>query len=131
MEYLNVVAAAAVSYVFGAIWYMALAKPWMTDSGVPVGPDGRPANAAHAMTYIVAFLSVLVVAGMMRHMFALSGIETPGKGMISGLGIGLFLACPWIVTNYSFADRPARLALIDGGYAAIGSMLIGLVLNLF
>ncbi|HHI70974.1 MAG TPA: DUF1761 domain-containing protein, partial [Rhodobacteraceae bacterium] len=81
--------------------------------------------------YIIAFLSAVVVAGMMRHIFNLSGIVTIDKGMISGLGLGLFIATPWIVTNYAFSMRPRALTLIDGGFATIGCTIIGLVLSLF
>ncbi len=131
MELLNVIVAAIGAFGFGAVWYSALAKPWMEASGVPVGENGKPANDANPMTYITAFVCALFVAGMMRHVFQLSGIDTVGKGLMSGLGIGLFMAAPWLVTNYTFADRPRSLMLIDGGYAAIGCAIIGLILTIF
>ena len=130
MEFLIVVAAALASYIFGAIWYMALAQPWMQAAGVKADDNGRPVNTAGAMPYIIAFLCALLVAGMMRHVFALSGIDTISGGLMGGLGIGLFLAAPWLVTNYAFAGRSLILMLIDGGYAVIGSTLMGLVLTL-
>ena len=71
------------------------------------------------------------MAGMMRHVFALGGVTEISKGLLSGLGIGLFLATPWIATNYAFAGRPMKLTLIDGGYATIGCAIMGLVLTLF
>jgi hypothetical protein len=123
-------AAAAASYVFGAVWYMALAKPWMAAAGVEVGEDGQPANSKNPVPYILAFLCAVLVAGMMRHVFALSAIETVDKGLIGGLGIGLFLAAPWVVTNYGFAGRSKTLMLIDGGYAAIGCTIMGTILTL-
>lgn len=131
MEFINVLAAAIAAYVFGAIWYMVLAKPWMAAAGVEVGDDGRPANAANKTPYIISIICLIIVAGMMRHMFSLAGIDTMEKGWIAGLGVGLFLATPWIATNYTFAGRPRRLIVIDGGYATIGCTLIGIVLTLF
>ena len=131
MELLNVLAAAIASYAFGAVWYMTLAKPWMAASGVAVGNDGQPKNRANPIPYIVSIICTIIVAGMMRHVFSLAGIDTAGKGLIAGLGIGLFLVMPWIATNYTFADRPKALILIDGGYATIGCTIIGLVLTLF
>ena len=130
MGFVSVIAAAVAAYVFGAIWYMALAKPWMAASGVETGEDGRPANASNPMPYIVSILCLIIVAGMMRHMFALSGIEGAGKGLVAGLGTGLFLASPWIATNYTFSGRPRALILIDAGYATIGCAVIGVVLTL-
>ena len=129
MEFLNVLVAAIAAYGFGAVGYMALAQAWIKASGVAVREDGKPAGGA--LPYVLAFLSVLIVAGMMRHVFSLSGIETVGSGVVSGLGIGLFLASPWILTCYSFSGRPFRLMLIDGGFVTISCTIIGLVLTLF
>lgn len=130
MGFLSVVAAGLAAWVFGAIWYGIVSKAWMEAAGVEQGPDGRPANAKNPLPYIISLVSVIVVAGMMRHVFALSGIEGWNKGLVSGLGIGLFLATPWLATNYGFAGRPFRLTMIDGAYATVGCALIGLVLTL-
>ena len=131
MGYLGVLVAAMAAYAFGAVWYMVLAKPWIRAAGIETDSSGKPLNASNPVPYIVAFGSAVLVAGMMRHIFVLSGIDTVDKGLVSGLGIGLFLASPWLLTCYSFGGRPFRLTLIDGGYATIGSAIIGVVLTLF
>jgi hypothetical protein len=128
---LSVIVAAVAAFAFGAVWYMVLAKPWMAAAGVKVGADGKPANASNPVPYVLAFIAALLVAGMMRHMFVLSGIDTADKGLVAGLGAGLFLATPWLMTCYAFSGRPFRLTLIDGGYASFGSAIIGVVLTLF
>jgi len=46
---------------------------------------------------------------MMRHVFELSDIETMGKGLVSGFGIGLFLAAPWIAFARAFIKARAEL----------------------
>lgn len=130
MELINVLVAAAAGFGFGALWYGKFSAVWMEASGVEV-VDGKPANNSDPMPYVMGFLAMILVAGMMRHVFALSGIETIGKGLVSGFGIGLFLAMPWLMICYGFAGRPRKLLLIDGGYAALGSAVIGLVLSLF
>ena len=79
----------------------------------------------------MGFLAMILVAGMMRRVFELSDITTIGKGLVSGFGIGLFLAAPWLMICYSFADRPTKLLLIDSGYAALGSAAVGLILTAF
>ncbi|MGB7318334.1 MAG: DUF1761 domain-containing protein [Planktotalea sp.] len=131
MELINVLVAAAVGFGVGAVWYGVFSKQWMAVSGVTVGADGKPANNSDPMPFIMGFLAMVLVAGMMRHVFALSDIDTLGKGLVSGFGIGLFLAAPWLMICYGFAGRPRQLLLIDGGYAAIGSAAIGLVLTAF
>lgn len=131
MEFINVLVAAIAGFVVGAVYYGALSAHWMEASGVAVGADGKPANSSDPKPYIMGFLAMLLVAGMMRHIFALSDIDTLGKGLVSGLGIGLFLAAPWLMICYGFAGRAGKLVLIDGGYAALGSAAVGLVLTLF
>jgi hypothetical protein len=131
MEFLNVLVAAVAGFMVGAIWYGVFSKPWMEVSGVEVGADGKPANNADPIPYIMGLLAMILVAGMMRHVFVLSDINTMGKGLVSGFGVGLFLAAPWLMICYGFAGRSRTLLLIDGGYAALGSAAIGLVLTAF
>ncbi|MDE1132844.1 MAG: DUF1761 domain-containing protein [Ascidiaceihabitans sp.] len=130
MSFLSVILAAVANFAFGAIWYMSLAKPWMAASGVEVGEDGRPANNADPIPYITSFVAAVLVAGMMRHVFALSAIDSFGEGALAGFGIGLFLVTPWIATFYGFGGKPRNLLLIDGGYATIGCSVMGAVLML-
>jgi hypothetical protein len=131
MEILNVLVAAIAAVVAGAIWYSAFADRWIEASGVPIGDDGRPINAANPMIYVTALICTILVAGMMRHIFMLGGIDTLGKGLVAGLGIGLFLITPWMGIHYTFSARPMRLLALDGGYATLGCAIIGIVLVLF
>jgi hypothetical protein len=129
LQILEVIVAGAASYIFGALWYMVLSKPWVEASGVEVGANGRPVG--NAMTYGLAFLAALLVAGMMRHIYAQAGITGMSKGVITGLGLGLFVASPWVMINNAFGGRPFKLTLIDGGYATFGCAVIGLVLTVW
>lgn len=131
MEFLSVIAAAVASFMIGAIWYMALAEPWMKAVGMPRGPDGKPEGGQSPMLFAGTFVMQLLVAGMMRHVFALGGIETLGAGLVSGIGVGLFFITPWIAINNAYGMRPLRLTMIDGGYATLGCGAMGLVLTLF
>jgi hypothetical protein len=131
MELLSVFVASVAAFAFGAAYYMILSKPWMAAAGIAIGPDGKPANSSNPVPYIVSFVCIILVAGMMRHTFALSGIGSFGKGIQSGFGIGLFFITPWIFINTGYSDRPWKLAVIDGGYATASATIIGAVLTLF
>ncbi|MEM6307293.1 MAG: DUF1761 domain-containing protein [Pseudomonadota bacterium] len=131
MEFLSVIVAAAGSFIFGAVWYMALAKPWMAASGVEVGADGQPTNGSDPLPYILSAVTSLLVAGMMRYVFAERGIETILGGIHAGFGVGLFFITPWLMMTYAFEGRPFKLTLINGGYATIGCAIIGAILALF
>ena len=130
MAFLSVIIAALAGWMFGAAWYMSLSKPWIEASGIKTGEDGKPEGNS-PMPYILSAIAMVIVSGMMRHTFASSGIDTIGKGLITGLGIGLFFIAPWIMINNAYGGRPFKLTLIDGGYATFGCAVIGLVLQLF
>ena len=129
MDFLAVIIAAAAGFAFGAIWYTLLQRPWTEASGIEVDATGKPVNFS-VTPFILSGIAMLLVAGMMRHSFALSGIDTAMKGLVSGLGIGLFFISPWIMINNGYGRRPFKLTLIDGGYATFGCAIIGLVLTL-
>ena len=131
MEILSVIVAGFAGFAFGAVWYSVFSGPWKAASGVALDAEGNPANAKSPLPYVIGIVSAILVAGMMRHAFILSGVDTFAKGILSGFGVGAFLAAPWLFTNYGFAGRPMKLMLIDGGYATFGCTVIGAVLMLF
>lgn len=130
MGFLAVIVAAAASFVYGAVHYMVLSKQWMAVSGVKLDEKGRPAGNS-PLPFILSGICMLLVAGMMRHVMAMSGIDTAGKGLLTGLGVGAFFIAPWTMINNAYGMRPFLLTVIDGAYAIIGCGLIGLILGLF
>lgn len=129
MEIVSVIVAAAAAYGFGAFWYMTLSKQWVIAAGIAVDENGKPVNQS-IKPFILSGIAMLFVAGMTRHIFAMAGIEGLVKGLVSGLGLGAFIALPWIVINYAYSDRPKALTFIDGGYAVIGCAIIGAIIGL-
>lgn len=131
MGVLAVLVAAVAGFAMGAVWYMALAKPWMKAAGIPMDDNGKPQGNGSPLPFVISFVAMILVAGMMRHMMAMAGIDGAGKGLVTGLGVGLFFITPWIAMNYAYAMRPRNLTVLDGGYAVLGPGVIGLVLGLF
>ena len=121
MGFLSVIVAAVAAWIFGAIWYGVIGKQWMTASGLTEETIDRKNPAP----YIVSFLCTLLVAGMTRHVLVTSGVDTVGKGMLTGLGLGLFVAAPWIATNVMFSQRDRGLIWMDGVYPTVGMALMG------
>lgn len=126
MEFVSVVAAAVAAWIFGAIWYGVIGKQWMAASGLTEETIDRKNPAP----YIVSFLCTLLVAGMTRHILESTSAHSGSSGLLTGLGLGLFVATPWIATNVMFSQRPRSLIWMDGVYSTVGCALIGLVLTL-
>lgn len=131
MEIINILVAAAASFFLGAVYYMTLSKPWMQAAGVACDENGKPVNGGSPMPFIMSGICMILVAGLMRHIFAMSGIVTVGGGLVAGLGVGAFFIAPWTMINNGYAGRPFKLTVIDGGYAILGCAVIGAVLNMF
>ncbi len=131
MGVLSVLLAAGAGFALGAVWYMVLANPWMQSAGIKTGADGKPENGQDPRIFAATFVLQLIVAGMMRHIFTMAGIDTLGAGLLAGAGIGLCFITPWIGINNLYVGRPLRLTAIDGGYATLACAAMGLVLSLF
>lgn len=131
MELLNVLAAAVAAFAFGAVWYSTMSKPWMAAARIEVDGDGKPTNGNDKTPFIIGFVSMVLAAGMMRHIFGMAGITDMGKALTAGLGIGLFSVMPWVAMNYSFSQRPFKLTLIDGVNVVAGCAIMALVLTAF
>lgn len=131
MEFLNVIVAALAAFAFGAVWYMSMSKAWIAAAEIPVDAKGKPQGNGGAMPFVVGLVAMVIVAGMMRHVFAMSGLASVGQGLMGGSGIGAFLITPWVAMNYAFGMRKPMLTLIDGVNSVVGCTIMGAVLSAF
>ena len=88
MGIIAVLVAAAAAYAFGAVWYMVMAKPWMAAAGL----TEDMIDNKNPKPFIISGIAVILVAGMMRHTFATSSVDTVMEGLVSGFGMGAFIA---------------------------------------
>jgi Protein of unknown function (DUF1761) len=130
MEVVRILVAAAGSWLFGAVWYMSLSKPWMAAAGIECDENGRPKNGSSPTPFILSAICMLLVAGLMRHVMSMAHLTTLVQGLMVGFGVGAFFIAPWTMINNAYAMRPFKLTLIDGGYAIIGCSIIGVLLAL-
>ena len=131
MEILNVIVAALAAFAFGAVWYMSMSKAWIAAAEVSVDANGKPQGNGSVMPFVVGLVAMVIVAGMMRHVFVMSGLTTIIGGVMGGAGIGAFLITPWVAMNYAFGMRKPALTVIDGVNSVVGCTIMGAVLNLF
>ena len=124
----SVLLSAIAAFAAASAWYMALGRRW-------VAATGRSEADLHGarrknLPFVVALVGYCLTAGMLRHILASSGVAGFGAGLVAGLGLGLFVAAPFVLTNYAFADRPRALWWIDGGHVVIACAVIGAVLGI-
>lgn len=133
ISYLAILAAAVASYIFGAIWYMALSKPWMAALGKTEadikGPDGKGSAAPFVIAFVAQLVMAYVLGGLIGHLGA--GQVTPWNGLLSAFFVWIGFVLTTLVTNHGFQGSKRMLTVIDGVHW-LGVLLIqGLVIGLF
>jgi hypothetical protein len=133
VNYLAVFVAAAVGWLAGAVWYTALAKPWVAAHGKTM-EEFKAEQAAHKGTlhawlpFVLAFVAEFVMA------LVLYGIATHIKpmSMRSTLMVAVLLWAVMVATmlvNNAFSGRRYMLTVIDSGHWLLVILLMGVVIG--
>ncbi len=114
---------AAASFLFGAAWYGALARPWMAAVG-KTEAETKASGQSPAL-YLVAMVAQLVMAWVLAGMIGHLG---PGRvtflnGLISGAFAWLGFVATTLAVNHGFQGVRRSLTLIDGAHW-LGVLLI-------
>lgn len=133
INWLAIIAATIASFVFGAVWYTALSKPWMAAAGF-TDADMKDANGKPkmplvpmAISLIAEFIMALVLAGVIAH------VVKTGASWKSGLTIGALCWAGFVITtlltNHAYGKAKAALTVIDGGHWLGVLLLQGAILG--
>jgi Protein of unknown function (DUF1761) len=132
VSYLAILIAAVAGWLAGAVWYMALCKPWNAANGLTPEMMAENKNKPGAMLpFLYAFVAQLVMAwvlaGIIGHLGA--GQVTFKNGVISGALCWLGFVATTMLVNNSFALRNPRLLAIDGGHWLVVLLLMGAIIG--
>jgi Protein of unknown function (DUF1761) len=131
INYLAVVIAALAGFGLGAIWYMALSRPWMRAIGKTEDELSKGTGAEKMMPFIVAIVALFVMAWMLAGLMGhLSQVSVRG-GVITGALAWLGFVITTMGVNHAFAGAKPALTLIDGGYWLAVLMIQGAVIGAF
>lgn len=127
INWLAAVAAAAATFVLGALWYGPLfGRAWMRASGV------TEEKARHANMPLVFGLSFVLelIAAVVLAMF-IGAEATLGFAVAAAFSVG---AC-WVATAvgvlYLFEQRPLAHWLINAGYFTVAFTLMGVIIGVW
>ena len=133
MNHLGILTCAVSVFLLGGPWYSKalFLRPWARANGIdPDAPRDVKKSKHPAQVYGIAF----VMAWIAAYAFAiLVGHDAHPllfwlhHGFVCGFGI----AATSFAINYQFANKPAVLLLIDGGYHIAQFLLYGLILGLW
>lgn len=124
INYMAVVAAAVLSFLFGAAWYGVLAKPWMAAldrTAEDIRNSARPLPVLLTLTMVAQFLMAWVLAGLIGHLG--QGQVTLANGVISAAFVWAGFVATTLIVNHGFQGSRWSLTMIDGGHW-LGVLLI-------
>lgn len=132
VNYLAVVCAGAVSYIFGGLWYSVFGELWLKAIGRTYD-ELKQEGGFGARPMLVALIAQMVMAFVFAG--ALSYLGKHNVTLMHGLVSGAFIWCGFIlttlVTNNQFQAQGWRLTVVDGGHW-LGVLLIqGSIIGLF
>jgi Protein of unknown function (DUF1761) len=130
VNYLAILIAAVAGWLAGAAWYMALGKYWQAAVGMTPEKMQECKNRPYAwLPFVIVFVTHLVMAWALAGILGHFGQVTIKNGIITGALCWLGFVITTIVANNSFAMRPIRLTLIDGGHYLLVLALMGAIIG--
>ena len=128
VNWLAVIVAAIVAWLFGAAWYMSLSKPWLKAAKLDPSTTRKS-----PLPFIVSFIAELVMAFIMA---LVVGAMTGGEPtLVAGLVFGFVLWLGFVITTLSVNHRYEGfgwgLTIIDGGHWLGVLLVMGAVIGWF
>jgi hypothetical protein len=129
INYLAIVVAAIAAYVFSAIYYTLLSKPWMKAADIKKNRKPAAPWLPFAIAAVADLVMAWVLAGTIGHLGI--GQVTLKNGVISGAFIWFGFVLTTTVVNYGFAGRKPLLTIIDAAHWLCVLLLMGAIIGLF
>lgn len=121
-----VLVASVAYFALGAVWYMALSKPWMAAVGFTRADVEKGSSPAiYGVTFVLAAVAVFTLAVLLRN----TDLLGVGAGATLGalVGIGIWFAL--MSVTFMYESRKPTLFLIDGGYHVVALIVAGAILG--
>lgn len=126
--FIVILAAGLAGWIFSAIWYTALGKPWQRALGLNPG-DCKDKKMPMA-PMVASFLVAVVMSAVLYQLLTKMGVMGMAPSAVAGLTIGIgFLATATLVNNL-FQGKPLMLTAIDGGHWVLAVTIEAVVISL-
>lgn len=121
-----VLVATVVYFALGAVWYMALSKPWMAAVGMTRDDtEGGSNPALFGVTFLFEAVAVFTLAVLVGNVGAIGIGGGAALGALVGIGIWFAL----MSVTFLYESRKPALFLIDGGYHVFALTAAGAILG--
>lgn len=128
IDWIALIAAVVVSYVFSAVFYITLAKRWQAAIGKT---EAELKAGTSPVAYVIAIMGQTLIAYMLSVLMVSLDMGTVAGGLSIALPVWLAFVVSTMAINHRFQQSSWAHTAIDGGHwfgvFAIQAIVIGLV----
>jgi len=130
INYIAVLVAASVAWIFGGVWYRLLAKPWRAAHGF-TSEQIRAHHGDHTAMWplIVSFVADLIMAWMLAGLLGHFGAVNFENGAITAAFVWFGFVITTLAVNNIFGLRRHVLIVIDGLHWLGALLLMGAIVG--
>ena len=123
-----IVAAGVAGWIWGAIWYGVLGKPYQLALGL--NPDDCKDKKMPILPMVAAFVAALVMSAVLYHLMTRLGVQGLLPAMVTGFTLGVGFVLTTVLVNNMFQQKSFTLTLIDGGHWVLALVIEAAVIAL-
>jgi hypothetical protein len=126
VNYLAILVAAIAAFVFGAVYYGTLGKPWMKAARIDPA-TAKMSPVLFITSFICELIMAWVLAGILWHVGA--GVFTLGNGLVSGFLLWLGFIVTTVAVNQRYQGFGWDLTIIDSLHWLGVTLIMGAILG--
>jgi hypothetical protein len=121
VNWLAILVAVVANMVIGAVWYGALAKPWLEG----IGKTREDIQGNQTVPYVIAIVNSLVMALVLARVISWAAIDDLAGGLLAGLLMWVGFTGFTFASNHAFEGRSITLWAINSGTYLVGLLVMG------
>ena len=133
--FVGIIVAAIVAWFFGAVYYTALGKVWLSAQGRTreqmQAENASKTAAQKAFPFVLSFIAELIMAWTMTGLLFHMGNINARAGAISACFIWFGFVLTTVAVNNAYPGRKALLTVIDAGHWLGVLLIIGAIVGAF
>jgi hypothetical protein len=123
-----ILAAGVAGWVFGAIWYGVLGKPYQRALGL--NPDDCKDKKMPLLPMVAAFVAALVMSAVLYQLLTNLGVLGVWPSVVAGFTVGVGFVLTTVLVNNMFQQKSFALTVIDGGHWVLALVIEAVVISL-
>ncbi len=123
-----ILAAGVAGWIFGAVWYGVLSKPYQRALGL--NPDDCKDKKMPMAPMVVSFLVALVMSAVLYQLLSNLGVMGLVPSAIAGFTIGAGFLLTSVLVNNMFQQKSFALTVIDGCHWVLAVVVESIVISL-